>query len=194
MEEEKNSRRSDFTLNEIEALVDQNIIRIQSTVESLIEQKLKDSIKEFDDKKSVEDQKKGIPLSGFLDFARFFSIQASAANRSLALGGIAVIWVFKKPEKQEIVHGLLNLPLIHIMRLAILWNIICFLSLVPHHTFAAVLAIDYGTEWIKASLLKPGIPFDVMLNKDSKRKMQSAVAWKRTERLFGSDAANLVRE
>jgi hypoxia up-regulated 1 len=42
--------------------------------------------------------------------------------------------------------------------------------------------------------MKPGVPFDVLLNKDSKRKMQSAVGWKRTERLFGSDAANLVRE
>jgi len=41
--------------------------------------------------------------------------------------------------------------------------------------------------------MKPGVPFDVMLNKDSKRKIQSAVGWKRTERLFGSDAANLVR-
>lgn len=29
---------------------------------------------------------------------------------------------------------------------------------------AGVLAIDYGTEWMKVSLLKPGIPFDVLLN------------------------------
>lgn len=27
-----------------------------------------------------------------------------------------------------------------------------------------LLAIDYGTEWIKASLVKPGVPFDVLLN------------------------------
>ena len=60
-------------------------------------------------------------------------------------------------------------------------------------TFAAILAIDYGSDWIKASLMKPGLPFDVLLNKDSKRKIQSSVAWKRDDRLFGSDAANLVR-
>lgn len=79
------------------------------------------------------------------------------------------------------------------MRLVLLCNILCLIALVPNHTFAAVLAIDYGTDWIKASLMKPGVPFDVLLNKDSKRKIQSAVGWKRTERLFGSDAANLVR-
>lgn len=57
---------------------------------------------------------------------------------------------------------------------------------------ASVLAIDYGADWMKASLMKPGIPFDVLLNKDSKRKIQSSVAWKNGERLFGSDAFNLV--
>jgi hypoxia up-regulated 1 len=60
-------------------------------------------------------------------------------------------------------------------------------------SLAAVLAIDYGSDWIKASLMKPGLPFDVLLNKDSKRKIQSSVAWKRDDRLFGTDAANLVR-
>ncbi|KAI6022904.1 Hsp70 protein-domain-containing protein [Pisolithus microcarpus] len=42
------------------------------------------------------------------------------------------------------------------------------------------------------SLMKPGVPFDVLLNKDSKRKIQSSVAWKRDDRLFGTDAANLI--
>jgi len=59
-------------------------------------------------------------------------------------------------------------------------------------SLASVLAVDYGSDWIKASLMKPGVPFDVLLNKDSKRKMQSCVAWKKEERLFGSDAANIV--
>ena len=27
-----------------------------------------------------------------------------------------------------------------------------------------VLAIDYGTEWMKVSLVKPGVAFDVLLN------------------------------
>jgi hypoxia up-regulated 1 len=58
--------------------------------------------------------------------------------------------------------------------------------------FASVLAIDYGADWIKASLMKPGVPFDILLNKDSKRKIQSSVGWKKSDRLFGSDAYNIV--
>ncbi|KAJ8582405.1 actin-like ATPase domain-containing protein [Rhizopogon salebrosus TDB-379] len=59
-------------------------------------------------------------------------------------------------------------------------------------SLASVLAVDYGSDWIKASLMKPGVPFDVLLNKDSKRKIQSCVAWKKDERLFGSDATNIA--
>ncbi|KAH9031931.1 heat shock protein 70 family [Lactarius pseudohatsudake] len=56
----------------------------------------------------------------------------------------------------------------------------------------SVLAIDYGSDFIKASLMKPGMPFDVLLNKDSKRKIRSSVAWKNGERLFGQDAFNIA--
>jgi len=41
--------------------------------------------------------------------------------------------------------------------------------------------------------MKPGVPFDVILNKDSKRKISAVVSWKRDDRLFGQDAFNLVR-
>ncbi|KAH9954483.1 actin-like ATPase domain-containing protein [Russula dissimulans] len=57
---------------------------------------------------------------------------------------------------------------------------------------ATVLAIDYGSDFIKASLIKPGTPFDVLLDKDSKRKIRSSVAWKNGERVFGQDAFNLA--
>ncbi|KZT23014.1 actin-like ATPase domain-containing protein [Neolentinus lepideus HHB14362 ss-1] len=66
------------------------------------------------------------------------------------------------------------------------------LGFVSEKVLASVLAIDYGTEWIKASLMKPGVPFDVLLNKDSKRKIQASVGWKRNDRLFGSDAFNIA--
>src|SRR5215471_7684616 len=66
------------------------------------------------------------------------------------------------------------------------------LTVFSQTTLASLLAIDYGAEWIKASLMKPGVPFDVLLNKDSKRKTQSSVAWKKNDRLFGADAFNLV--
>ena len=57
----------------------------------------------------------------------------------------------------------------------------------------SVLAIDYGTKFITASLMKPGVPFDVLLNKDSKRKVSSSIAWKNGGRLFGKDSFNAVR-
>jgi hypoxia up-regulated 1 len=69
---------------------------------------------------------------------------------------------------------------------------VSLLALIPHAVLASVLAIDYGADFTKASLMKPGVPFDVLLNKDSKRKIQSSVAWKRGDRLFGQDAAHLV--
>ncbi|KZP24383.1 hypothetical protein FIBSPDRAFT_888845 [Athelia psychrophila] len=40
--------------------------------------------------------------------------------------------------------------------------------------------------------MKPGVPFDVLLNQDSKRKIQSSVGWEKTDRLYGSDAYNIV--
>lgn len=52
---------------------------------------------------------------------------------------------------------------------------------------AAVLAIDYGAEFTKLSLVKPGVPFDVVLDRDSKRKISSVVGWKRDDRVFGAE-------
>jgi hypothetical protein len=94
---------------------------------------------------------------------------------------------------------------------------VLLLSLFPS-ALGALLAVDYGTEWTKASLVKPGIPLDVLLDKgecdalpvicetigtcilillsnpiDSKRKMQSVVGFKRDERVFGGEAVNAVR-
>lgn len=67
---------------------------------------------------------------------------------------------------------------------------------------SAVLGIDLGTEYIKAALVKPGIPLEIVLTKDSKRKEVSAVAFKPgkagqlaagafPERFYGSDAVAL---
>ncbi|PSR80074.1 Hsp70 protein-domain-containing protein [Coniella lustricola] len=81
--------------------------------------------------------------------------------------------------------------------------ILCALFLLTTQVFAAsaVLGIDLGTEYIKAALVKPGIPLDIVLTKDSRRKETSAVAFKPLpngaqsdefpERLYGSDAMAL---
>lgn len=68
---------------------------------------------------------------------------------------------------------------------------------------SAVLGIDLGTEYVKAALVKPGIPLEIVLSKDSKRKEVSAVAFKPSkggalaagefpERFYGSDAVALA--
>lgn len=45
---------------------------------------------------------------------------------------------------------------------------------------------------MKLSLVQPGIPFDVLLNHDSKRKTQSVVSIKGDDKLVGDDAATLA--
>ncbi|KAH8766404.1 Hsp70 protein-domain-containing protein [Hyaloscypha sp. PMI_1271] len=65
---------------------------------------------------------------------------------------------------------------------------------------SAVIGVDLGTEYIKAALVKPGIPLEIVLTKDSRRKEMSAVAFKPSkniksgdfpERVYGSDAIAL---
>lgn len=46
---------------------------------------------------------------------------------------------------------------------------------------------------MKLSLVQPGIPFDVLLNHDSKRKTQSVISIRGEDKLVGDDAATLVR-
>jgi hypoxia up-regulated 1 len=67
-----------------------------------------------------------------------------------------------------------------------------FLVLLLPSIHAAVLAIDYGAEFTKLSLVKPGVPFDVVLDRDSKRKIQSVVGWKREDRVFGQEGKTSV--
>ncbi|PLB48163.1 putative Hsp70 family chaperone Lhs1 [Aspergillus steynii IBT 23096] len=65
---------------------------------------------------------------------------------------------------------------------------------------SAVVGIDVGTEYFKAALVKPGIPLEIVLTKDSKRKESAAVAFKPTrevnapfpERFYGGDALALA--
>lgn len=62
----------------------------------------------------------------------------------------------------------------------------------PSAHAASMLAIDYGTDSFKASLVKPGVPFDVLLTKEGKRKAPAVVTYRGDERFVGSDAQTLV--
>ena len=67
---------------------------------------------------------------------------------------------------------------------------------------SAVLGIDIGNEYIKAALVKPGTPLEIVLTKDSRRKEAATLAFKPArsaasdtevypERLYGADAVAL---
>ncbi|XP_014286232.1 hypoxia up-regulated protein 1 isoform X2 [Halyomorpha halys] len=52
----------------------------------------------------------------------------------------------------------------------------------------AVMSIDFGTEWMKVAIVSPGVPMEIALNKESKRKTPVAIAFRDGERTFGEDA------
>ncbi|CEP13674.1 hypothetical protein [Parasitella parasitica] len=76
--------------------------------------------------------------------------------------------------------------------LCVLACTVALLCTIVPFAHAAVMSIDYGTEWFKVGLIKPGMPLDVALNKDSKRKTQSVVTIRHDERTYGGDAISLA--
>ncbi|ODV98510.1 hypothetical protein PACTADRAFT_48257 [Pachysolen tannophilus NRRL Y-2460] len=59
----------------------------------------------------------------------------------------------------------------------------------------ALLGIDYGQEFTKSVLVSPGVPFEIVLTRDSKRKDTSGLALKQLpnkeiERIYGSATAS----
>jgi hypothetical protein len=78
---------------------------------------MSDKLDEFKIKQNAvvqaEQHKKGKSLNDYLEFMGAYTSNASAANRSLALGGIGIIWLFKKPESGLVIQkNLLNFPLL----------------------------------------------------------------------------------
>ncbi|KAI4497421.1 hypothetical protein M0802_007432 [Mischocyttarus mexicanus] len=52
----------------------------------------------------------------------------------------------------------------------------------------AVMSIDIGSEWMKVAIVSPGVPMEIALNKESKRKTPATIAFRDGERTFGEDA------
>uniref|UniRef100_A0A8C4DP65 Hypoxia up-regulated protein 1 n=1 Tax=Dicentrarchus labrax TaxID=13489 RepID=A0A8C4DP65_DICLA len=65
------------------------------------------------------------------------------------------------------------------------------LAMLPSHT--AVMSVDLGSEWMKVAIVKPGVPMEIVLNKESRRKTPTAVCLKENERLFGDSALGSVK-
>ncbi|XP_041863802.1 hypoxia up-regulated protein 1 isoform X2 [Melanotaenia boesemani] len=63
------------------------------------------------------------------------------------------------------------------------------LAMLPPYTeTVAVMSVDLGSEWMKIAIVKPGVPMEIVLNKESRRKTPIAVCLKENERLFGESA------
>lgn len=56
---------------------------------------------------------------------------------------------------------------------------------------AAVISIDLGSEWMKVGIVSPGVPMEIVLNKESKRKTPAVLALRDNVRTFGEDAVNV---
>lgn len=56
---------------------------------------------------------------------------------------------------------------------------------------AAVISIDFGSEWMKVGIVSPGVPMEIVLNKESKRKTPAVVAFRDDVRTFGEDAVTV---
>lgn len=52
----------------------------------------------------------------------------------------------------------------------------------------AVMSVDLGSEWMKIGIVSPGVPMEIALNKESKRKTPAVISFRDNIRLFGEDA------
>ena len=59
------------------------------------------------------------------------------------------------------------------------------LTLVQYSVGIAVMSVDFGSEWMKIAIVSPGVPMEIALNKESKRKTPTLVAFHDGERTFG---------
>uniref|UniRef100_A0A8D2D204 Hypoxia up-regulated protein 1 n=1 Tax=Sciurus vulgaris TaxID=55149 RepID=A0A8D2D204_SCIVU len=56
----------------------------------------------------------------------------------------------------------------------------------------AVMSVDLGSESMKVAIVKPGVPMEIVLNKESRRKTPVTVTLKENERFFGDSAAAMA--
>lgn len=75
-----------------------------------------------------------------------------------------------------------------------LWAVFCLIvAFLPSQTESvAVMSVDLGSEWMKVAIVKPGVPMEIVLNKESRRKTPVAVCLKENERLFGDGALGVA--
>uniref|UniRef100_A0A4W6DG57 Hypoxia up-regulated protein 1 n=1 Tax=Lates calcarifer TaxID=8187 RepID=A0A4W6DG57_LATCA len=81
--------------------------------------------------------------------------------------------------------ALLNLRISGVIPLPLQLHVACVFVFVVS---VAVMSVDLGSEWMKMAIVKPGVPMEIVLNKESRRKTPTVVCLKENERLFGDSA------
>nr|XP_031825896.1 hypoxia up-regulated protein 1 isoform X1 [Nomia melanderi] len=72
---------------------------------------------------------------------------------------------------------------------SILWLLLITLAIfINTGNGVAVMSIDIGSESMKVAIVSPGVPMEIALNKESKRKTPVTIAFRNGERTFGEDA------
>ncbi|XP_063689189.1 hypoxia up-regulated protein 1-like [Bolinopsis microptera] len=69
-----------------------------------------------------------------------------------------------------------------------LLRLLISLALFATVSSTSLISLDLGTEFMKIGIVKPGVPIDIVLNTETKRKTPMTVYIKGDERLFGDTA------
>lgn len=67
-------------------------------------------------------------------------------------------------------------------------SIVALLTMIGRSGAVTIMSIDFGSEWMKVAVVAPGVPMEIALNKESKRKTPAAISFRNHERTFGEDA------
>ncbi|XP_076246856.1 hypoxia up-regulated Grp170 co-chaperone protein isoform X2 [Calliopsis andreniformis] len=75
------------------------------------------------------------------------------------------------------------------LRMSAVWILlITIATLICNSNGVAVMSVDIGSESMKVAIVSPGVPMEIALNKESKRKTPVTIAFRNGERSFGEDA------
>lgn len=66
--------------------------------------------------------------------------------------------------------------------------LVCLCAVLGLTNAVTIMSIDIGSEWMKVAVVAAGVPMEIALNKESKRKTPVAVSFRNDERTFGADA------
>lgn len=69
-----------------------------------------------------------------------------------------------------------------------LLGVVIFLAALHNVYGVAVMSIDFGSEWMKIGIVSPGVPMEIALNKESKRKTPTVISLRENIRTYGEDA------